>query len=309
LTQIKEYLYKKVSPFFKNIRSCPDRPDSLSINEQYDTETKVSFSITYNPEGKGFGGSYLSFNTVMDIERHILWRRLIEKSKQFALASEECPRVLFICDGGCDALYKSFRGASEYYLDEVFDHFWKRQEFKDEQWIWITEKGISVVVVLPIKSVNKSLGFMDRREFMIDAQFYFNPYCKFPLNNMSTKLLKQVILRLPAPIESPINALNAAGVNPIKSRYLGGLKMSDKSIEISAIELLQILSGRLSLEDFCRNYNLHSNPFNDALMRFKTIKSLKVEPVVDRDDDKVIIEFNTYDAAIGPFKVFDDAKS
>jgi hypothetical protein len=72
---------------------------------------------------------------------------------------------------------------------------------------------------------------------------------------------------------------------------------------MSGVELLRILSGELSLEGFCRNYNLPSNPFKDALMRFQTIKSVKVEPAANRDDDKVVIEFGLHDAAIGPFRV------
>lgn len=36
-------------------------------------------------------------------------------------------------------------------------------------------------------------------------------------------------------------------------------------------------------------------------MRFQTIKSMRVEPASDRDDDKIIIEFVSQDAAIGPF--------
>ncbi len=82
--------------------------------------------------------------------------------------------------------------------------------------------------------------------------------------------------------------------------------MKQNSIEMSGVELLRILSGELSLEDFCRNYSLRSNPFKDALMRFQTIKSVKVEPLADRDDDKIIIEFGTHDAAIGPFRVPED---
>lgn len=79
--------------------------------------------------------------------------------------------------------------------------------------------------------------------------------------------------------------------------------MKHNCIEMSGVELLRILSGELSLEDFCRKYGLHSNPFKDALMTFRTIKSVKVEPLADRDDDKIIIEFGTHDAATGPFIV------
>ncbi len=79
--------------------------------------------------------------------------------------------------------------------------------------------------------------------------------------------------------------------------------MSHNKIEMSGVELLRILSGELSLKEFCRNYDFPSNPFKNALMRFQTIKSVRVEPASDRDDDKIIIEFGSQDAAIGPFIV------
>ena len=79
--------------------------------------------------------------------------------------------------------------------------------------------------------------------------------------------------------------------------------MGGNDIEMSGVELLRILSGELSLEAFCRNYNFQSNPFKDALKRFQTIKSVQVEPATNRDDDKIIIRFGPHDAAIGPFRV------
>ena len=74
-------------------------------------------------------------------------------------------------------------------------------------------------------------------------------------------------------------------------------------IGMSGVELLRILSGDLSLQEFCRNYNFTSNPFKKYLMTFRSIKSVKVVPASDRDDDKIIIEFGSHDAALGPFIV------
>ncbi len=303
-SQLSEYLHTKVCPFFKELRTSPDRPNCLHIDEQYDPETTVRFSIAYTPEGSGFSGTYPSYTTITDIERHVLWRRLIEKSEQFALATEEFPRILFVCDGGCAALSDSLGGGSEYHFEEVLDHFWRRPEFsKDRRWFWITEEGISAVVVLSIESINAPLGFLNQSEFISKARLYSNPYSRFPLNEMSTELLNKVVSRLPAPIESPSNVLRLVGSNPISSRHLGVFTMKQNGIVMSGVDLLRILSGELSIEEFCRNYNLPSNPFKDALMRFQTIKSVKVEAAANRDDDKIVIEFGTHDAAIGPFRV------
>ena len=303
-SQLSEYLHAKVCPFFKELRASPDRPNCLHIDEQYDPETTVRFSIAYTSEGSVFSGTYPSYTTITDIERHVLWRRLIEKSGQFALATEKFPRILFVCDGGCAALSDSLGGGSEYRFEELLDHFWRRPEFsEDRRWLWITEEGISAVVVLSIESINAPIGFLHRREFILKARLYSNPYCRFPLDEMSAELLSKVVPRLPAAIESPANVLRLVGANPISSRHLGVFTMKQNSIEMSGVELLRILSGELSIEEFCRNYDLPSNPFKDALMRFQTIKSVKVEAAANRDDDKIVIKFGTHDAAIGPFRV------
>ena len=78
--------------------------------------------------------------------------------------------------------------------------------------------------------------------------------------------------------------------------------MSANHVEMSAVDLLRILAGELSVEDFCHEFGLDLNPFKNALMKFQTIRSVRLEPVANRDDDKIVIEFSTYDAAIGPFK-------
>lgn len=310
LSYLGEYLYAKVCPFFKELRASPDKADCLQINEQFDPQTTVRFSIIYSPEGHELCGSYPSYTTITDIESHVLWRRLIEKSeKQFAYATEEFPRILFVCDGGCAALSDSFFGASEYRPEEVLDHFWRRPKLsEDHRWLWVTEEGISAVVVLSIEANNAPLGVSFQREFILKARLYSNPYCRFPLDEMSAELLRKVVSKLPAPIESPANVLRLVEVNPFASRHMEVFTMAENSIEMSGVDLLRILSGELSIEEFCRDNGLPSNPFRDAIMRYQTIKSVKVEPVANRDDDKIIIEFRMHDAAIGPFKVPADDK-
>lgn len=308
---LSEYLRKKVSPFFEELQASSNIAKSLQVDEPYDAEIAVRFSITYSPNGTGLSGTYPAYTTISDIERHVLWGRLTDKSKQFALATEEMPRVIFVCDAGCEALSNSLAGvANEYRIEEILDHFWRRPVYSTDQgWSWITENNISAVLVLSIEAVSAPLFLPVHREFSIKARLYTNHYSRYPLNESSTKLLGRIVSKLPKPIESPSNALRAASVNPITSRRLGGFTMSQNAIEISGIELLQILSGELSPEDFCRNYSLSSNPFKNALMAYRTIESVKVEPAVDRDDDKIIIEFGSYDAAIGPFRVLQDVKS
>lgn len=301
---MKEYLYSRVSPFFKSLHLSPT-PQTLSVDEPYDKERKVCFSIGYTPDGFGMSGSYRSYTPIEDIERHVLWGRLEAKRDQFAQATEECPRVLIVCDGGCTGLRSSNMGTHDYSFDEVLDHFWRRPIYSaDTGWVWITETNISAVLVLSVESTPAIFG-APAREFFLKPRIFLNQYSQFPLKEKETELLSQVVSKIPTPIESPSNVLRFTSSNPISTRHHGTFTRSSKHLEISSVTLLRILAGELSTEEFCREYQLNSNPFKTALMRFQTIKKIRLESVPDRDDDKIIIEFGTCDPAIGQFIVPD----
>jgi len=301
-----EYLHERLHPFFQELRTAPHKPNGLDVCEEYKQGLTVRFSLCYSPQGSStISGHYPSYTTMSDIESHVLWRRLSEKSEQFSLAQEELPRIVFVCDGGCDALRHSWgRGPHEYRLEEMIGHFWRRPVISEDQsWSWSVEKGISGIIVLPIAEINSTWSMPAKREFRLEPKPYWNPFCSYPPNETTAGLLQKVVSMLPIPVESPDNVLRATRSGQIPSRRLGGLTMSHNRVEMSGVELLKILAGELTLDEFCADYRLPSNPFNNALMTCQLIKSVKVEPAADRDDDKITIEFGSHDAAIGPFTV------
>ncbi|OAI02940.1 hypothetical protein A1353_14875 [Methylomonas methanica] len=305
---MKEYLYSKVSPFFKSLRLSPT-PQTLSVDENYHKELRVCFSIRYAPDGFGMSGSYRSYTPIEDIERHVVWGRLEAKRIQFARATEKCPRVLIVCDGGCAGLRSSVMGTHDYAFDEILDHFWRRPIYSvDAGWSWITETDISAVLVLSVES-NPAIFGLPEREFFLKPLLFLNPYCQFPLKEKETALLSQAVSTIPTPIESPSNVLRFTSSNPVSTRHNGTFTMSSKHLEISSITLLKILAGELSAEEFCREYQLDFNPFKSALMGFQTIEKISLESVSNRDDDKIIIQLKSYDASIGPFKAPDADKT
>jgi len=75
------------------------------------------------------------------------------------------------------------------------------------------------------------------------------------------------------------------------------------SVSISARDLMQLLSGKLSQEDFCKAYRFdvqHVNPFALALSQGRLIQRASLA-TLDGDDDLVIFEFGEIDPAIAPF--------
>lgn len=303
-SQLNGYLHAKVRPFFLELSASPHQPNHLTIDEMLDGEIAIQFSISYDPKGKYISGSYPSYTTVTDIDRHVLYRRLKEKSNQFVHASENCPRIIIVCDGGCAPLRDSFSSASDYSVQEIIDHFWKRPEYSDEHgWTWAKECGISAVLVISVESGCSPFQSPLGNDYVLKATLYLNAHCQYPVDEGIAQLLSKIITKLPVTVESPENALRLAVSNPISSRRLGALTMSKNRIEMSAVALLQILAGELSMEEFCRDYSLDINPFKRALRNFQTIKSISADNAGARDDDKIVIEFRDHDAAIGRFKI------
>lgn len=76
------------------------------------------------------------------------------------------------------------------------------------------------------------------------------------------------------------------------------------SVGISSRDLMMLLSGKLSQEDFCKAYRFdapHVNPFTLALSQGRLIQLASLSKLDDDDDDLVIFEFGEIDPAIAPF--------
>lgn len=76
-------------------------------------------------------------------------------------------------------------------------------------------------------------------------------------------------------------------------------------VSISSRDLMQLLSGELSQEEFCKAYRFdgqHVNPFALAVSHGRLIQSASLSKL-DDDDDLVTFEFNEIDRAVAPFFV------
>ncbi|KAG1271510.1 hypothetical protein G6F64_015588 [Rhizopus arrhizus] len=68
---------------------------------------------------------------------------------------------------------------------------------------------------------------------------------------------------------------------------------------------MQLLSGELSQEEFCKAYQFdgrHVNPFALAVSQGRLIQSASLSKLHD-DDDLVTFEFGEIDPAVAPFFV------
>lgn len=86
--------------------------------------------------------------------------------------------------------------------------------------------------------------------------------------------------------------------------------MSEKSIDISCRQVMELLAGSITIDQFQKRLGWEddsephhqSNPFREALASGRLITSIEVAPGGDYDDDWLTFSFGDSDAAISSFK-------
>lgn len=117
-------------------------------------------------------------------------------------------------------------------------------------------------------------------------------------------VLAGVFESLPEPVVSAMNAVyqsRAAGFG-----HAGGImRHSSKSIEIGSRQIMEILAGRMTVEQFNRNFRFtpDSNPFELALRAGKLPVQINVTSSGEMaKDHRMTFELGAPDPAITPFK-------
>ena len=107
---------------------------------------------------------------------------------------------------------------------------------------------------------------------------------------------------MPKPRLTAGNARNASE-NPIdKLGFHGGYKMTnDDDLKVSVRMLLEVLAGRMTVEEMNEICGWHANPFERALRQGRLIAAADVVGSND-DDDWIKVIFGQRDPAISPFR-------
>ena len=298
--ELERWVEEKVTTYFQAIARMPEVRRRVSIKESYSEEIEVEFMLEWKPGVNHSGGSYASYTKANDPERHILWKRLLEKSVQFSGASEAVPRVVFICDGGCDLLSDSGGGGQPNQLTDVIRYFWRRQIFdaRSEAWQWHEEENISAVITLPV-SRRDPYGSSYRDEFVISPALLVNPHAPFPLSDEQVDILEKGLQAMPKPIRTAASAL--AGIRRSKIHTMGksNMSMQGSKITFSSVEMLKILAGEITPADLFQGLD---NPFATALKNGQSILSVNLKETPETDDDDLELELRGFDAAVAFFR-------
>ncbi len=283
---LEEWVKQRLAVFFEKIREHPDKPEKLWVDEPYDENRRVKFSLSYSPNGNSLTGSHPSADSIDDAERHVLWRRLQDKKLQFANMTENVPRILIVCDGGSSAL-RNIKDSYNNSAADLVHHFFERPGYdkqSDDMVLWV-ERDISAVLLLTTKE--KDEGFSrPSGKHKIEVELVNNPHATHKIDNSTISVLNRLLDAMPNPMEPPYNALSALKYSALETRRYGSISYNGNgSITVSLFRTLEMLAGTRQPTKYFDSQL--PNPFAGPI----SIARVEIESCSDLDDDKATFYF------------------
>ncbi|ATS58886.1 hypothetical protein [Xanthomonas citri] len=205
------------------------------------------------------------------------------------------------CDGDC-GLFRSnpsMASMSGTFTDQqIVDHFLTNHSSIDG----VLLIGVEEKRDLFSANTSRKLRFDLRARGSFDPKRLTSPYAELD------ELIRSALNHFPKPHLAPYNAARRCREQEARHTAQGRYRLTSEgvgsmSVSISSRDLMQLLSGQLSQEDFCEAYQFdaqHINPFALAISQGRLIQGVSLSKL-DGDDDLVNFEFGEMDPAIAPF--------
>jgi hypothetical protein len=274
--------------FFQFIEAVSLAPEKQHTHFITSTTPSVEIRITYDPSQERASVSPV-YKELTSLVQNTVYSRLERKAGQLAKANYNGHRAIIICDGGCYHLNSKryFYGTD---VDDVVRYFLREH------------LGISFVLTLVVEQ-----AFGSEAQRKLNGTLY--PGEAFAqVGSEIREAIEKMGRFFPEAERSASNAVHLLeGAKTHEGMtFRGGHGVSDNEIRISARGLLELLSGRITQEQFFRAHPWMSisNPFDSQLSRGRLITEIGIEKGgEERDDDWLTMTFGQPDPAVSPFKV------
>lgn len=285
-SDIPRFISEEIEPFLRSSLSSSDRYIRFSINND-----QAALSLVIDKVGGQFNSfSHAVYDQPSILDRNPLFNALRAKSKQ--LKAAEGVKGIIVCDGDSKAL--SSRNA--YNVDDA--HLICNEFFRQHD-------SVDFVLIISIDEVRERPLAIHSVDRSIKAKIAFrNGF----LRAEDVRLIFDSVLKdFPRPLNSPVNAVHRAKESGYGLGHRGGFKMSGNKIKLSSRAIMEVLSGRKSIDEFNADYDWNgnsdnfrmTNPFENNLLNGRLPVKITVEP--SDDDDWIEFEFGERDAAISDF--------
>lgn len=236
-----------------------------------------------------------------DLEDNPLFDALAEKKKQLSIPSFEGLRCVLVADAGATMLRDlnpTMRSPGSVSGSQVIRHFLQKADGAVD----------AVIVLAPGRKPHGFHATSERRPWRADL--FVRPGV-----SLDRRGIDALVSHLPRPRFEGYQArslqLQAAYKHDARGWYLGTRMTSTRTamtIRVSARALLDLLAGRITVEQFQHFTGLEHKPsqpniFAHRLSQGDTLADIQIEPGgVDEDDDWLVVHFK-HDPAAAPLKV------
>jgi len=274
--------------FLDEVSAHPHKVAQYLIDEAY-----LFVRILYDPRLQFSTGRHPAFEYFHSETDNLVFDKLEDKAGQLNDARLDVPLGIFLCDAGT-TLLRACKSFQSYSIDEVVARFLK------------DNPKIAFVAILTV--TNKPASTAGSSGYGVKVDLHTSP----KHTAIAAKLKPIMTLfeqGLPHPRHTPTNARLrlAEGEPDYKFPHFGGITMSARSMRLSARTLLELLAGKMSIDDFTKAYSVDLrtpvNPFLQRLQSGQLITAILLHRQTDRDDDEVTIEFGDPDPAVSAFRM------
>lgn len=239
--------------------------------------------------------SHPSYDVPLILDRNPLYSAIRGKAKE-QLKGLDGVKGIIVCDGDCSAMRSkdAFGVESAYRICNEF--------FRQHQ-------SIDFILLIAVQE-RRVGGFIERLPNEIYIQYRQADRIDFQGAAEIAKIFEDVFRLVPAPKRTAVNGVSLANNKGYGAGYKGGFRMGGGKVKLSSRVIMDVLSGRRSVEEFNKDFHAVSafdssfcmmpNPFEMMLKDGRLPISVTVEK--GDEDDWLEFEFGEADAAISPFK-------
>lgn len=237
-----------------------------------------------------------SYDIPFIIDRNPLYSALSSKAKK-QLKSAKGNVGIIVCDGDCKTISSTLRRERNDVAAICLEFF--RQY-----------RSVDFILIFSVSEQSDGLSLNSANKKKIaTVQLMARPgFAK--IKNVKD-LLAKILPEFPVPINTPVNAAYLAKQEGFGSGHRGGFTVSRNKVKISSRVIMELLSGRKSIEEFNGDYEWDGkvqeskvlsmiNPFESKIREGRLPIKISVEKSLD--DDWLEFEFGEPDAAVLDFK-------
>lgn len=274
-------------PFREFLAQCVE--DSSEVHQYRVRDGESDIEIGYDPASVLFGVTHPSFDVAYDDRRNPIYNALERKAEQLSPIETHLPRGIVLC--AADTKVEERGRGARYGPRRIVRYFFRQH------------RSIDFVVVLASLDISSSFS---KRHARLYCRVYTTRNGRHRLGKRTLRLLEHFHKSLPNPRRSGESALRLWKHLPRSFSYpFAGWRMSNNYIRFSARELLSVLSGARTIDQFLERNRLgdrDSNAFRRWQSEGRLLTNVRLAREAEQDDDWFEMTVGEPDPAVSPFR-------